>query len=205
MKRLAILFLCVQAAFALSASEAMEKSKVWFKSSKAWSFKFRAESFLAGEPSSNIQKGDLLVGEGNRFRLSIPGITFISDGESLWQWNIEQKQVLIKAVADLESSLHPSELLFKYLNCKALSLKEESWKSKKVYVLKLSPDQYADQFAEMEVWLSDKDFSPVRLYTVDVMGNSTWYDVSEWKTLKNVDKEKFKFKSSPGVDEIDMR
>lgn len=205
MKILAVLFLCANMVFAISATEAMEKSKNWFKSSDTWSFKFRAETFLADSPSSGIQSGELLVGSKNRFRLSIPGITFISDGESLWQWNIEQKQVLIKAVADLESSLHPSELLFKYLNCKALSLKENEWKGKKVYVLTLSPEQYADQFVEMEVWLSQKDFSPVRLYTVDVMKNSTWYDVSEWKTLKNVKPENFKFKTPAGIDEIDMR
>ena len=72
-------------------------------------------------------------------------------------------------------------------------------------MLTLSPEQYADQFVEMEVWLSQKDFSPVRLYTVDVMKNSTWYDVSEWKTLKNVKPENFKFKTPAGIDEIDMR
>lgn len=205
MKKFVLLLLCVQMSFAVTAKEAMEKSKAWFKSSKTWSFKFKAETFMPSNPGSGVQKGDLLVGEGNRFRLSIPGITFISDGESLWQWNVEQKQVLIKAVADLESSLHPSELLFKYLNCEALEIKETLWKGKNAFILKLSPKQYADQFTEMEVWLSAKDYSPLRLYTVDVMGNSTWYDVSEWTTKKNVKKEDFQFKVPKGIDEIDMR
>lgn len=205
MKLLVAFLFCANMAFAISAAEVMQKSKDWFKSSNSWSFKFRAETFLSDSPTSGVQKGDLLVGDGNKFRLSIPGITFISDGESLWQWNIEQKQVLIKAVADLESSLHPSELLFKYLNCKVLEMKDGSWKGKDVYVLKLSPEQYKDQFVEMEVWLSKKDFSPVRLFTIDVMGNSTWYDVSQWKVEKNVQLDRFKFKTPKGIDEIDMR
>lgn len=205
MKLLVAFLFCANMAFAISAAEVMQKSKDWFKSSNSWSFKFRAETFLSDSPTSGVQKGDLLVGDGNKFRLSIPGITFISDGESLWQWNIEQKQVLIKAVADLESSLHPSELLFKYLNCKALEMKDGSWKGKDVYVLKLSPEQYKDQFVEMEVWLSKKDFSPVRLFTIDVMGNSTWYDVSQWKVEKNVQLDRFKFTTPKGIDEIDMR
>lgn len=192
-------------AFALTAEEAMEKSKSWFKSGKAWRLEFQFQVFYSESPDIVSQKGKLLVADGDRFALDVAGIKFYSDGESMWQYNPEQKQVLIKAVEDLSSAFHPSELLFKYLNCKARELKEAEYNKQKLWVLKLDPSKYAGQFDQMEVWLSQKDFSPVRLFTVDPSGNSSWYNIMNLKVVKQVSPDDFKFKSVKGVDEIDMR
>ena len=192
-------------AFALTADEAMEKSKNWFKSGKAWKLEFQVQMFYSETPDIVSQKGSLMVADGDRFTLDIAGIKFYSDGESLWQHNVEQKQVLIKAVEDLSSSLHPSELLFKYLGCKARELKEAEFNKQKLWVLKLDPSKYAGQFDQMEVWLSQKDFSPVRLFTVDPSGNATWYNIMNLKVVKQVSPDDFKYKPVKGVDEIDLR
>ena len=204
----AILFsvmLVAPSLFALTADEAMEKSKAWFKSGKAWSLDFRVQVFYADSPDIASQNGKLLVADGDRFVLDMAGIKFYSDGESLWQHNVEQRQVLIKAVEDLSSSLHPSELLFKYLNCKAKEIADGEFGGQKLWVLKLDPSKYAGQFTQMEVWLSKKDFSPVRLFTVDPSGNGSWYNIVNLKVMKKVSAEDFKYKPVKGVDEIDMR
>ncbi len=198
-------FMAVQSLWAMSADEVMAKSKNWFKSGKAWSLEFRLQVFYAESPDIVSQQGKLLVAEGDKFALDISGIKFYSDGESLWQYNVEQKQVLIKAVEDLSSSLHPSELLFKYLNCKARELGEGDFNGKKLWVLKLNPEKYAGQFSEMEVWLDKKDYSPARLLTVDPAGNASWYNIINLKVVKNISPEEFKYKSVKDVDEIDMR
>lgn len=194
-----------QTAFALTAKEAMEKSKAWFKSARAWSLDYQVQVFYADSPDFASQKGSLLVTSGDKFVLDIAGIKFYSDGESLWQYNVEQKQVLIKAVEDLSSQLHPSELLFKYLNCDAREMSEGEFNGKKLWVLKLDPSKYEGQFSQMEVWLSKKDFSPVRLFTVDPEGNGSWYNIVNLKVVKKFSDNDFKYKSIPGVDEIDMR
>lgn len=200
-----LLLVATQVVLAVTASEAMEKSKAWFKSGEAWSLDFRVQVFYADSPDIASQNGKLLVADGDRFVLDMAGIKFYSDGESLWQHNIEQKQVLIKAVEDLSSSLHPSELLFKYLNCKANEIAEGEFGGQKLWVLKLDPSKYAGQFTQMEVWLSKKDFSPVRLFTVDPSGNGSWYNIVNLKVMKKVSAEDFKYKPVKGVDEIDMR
>ena len=203
-----ILFLSLavaQGVFALTAEQVLDKSKAWFKSGKAWSLNFKAQVFQADSPEIRTQSGSLVVTEGDKFKLDLSGIKFYSDGESLWQWNVEQKQVLIKAVEDLSSSLHPSELLFKYLNCKALEMGEAELSKQKLWTLKLDPSKYAGQFTKMEVWLSQKDFSPVRLLTEDPAGNTTWYNIIDMKVVKSVSNDDFKYKPVAGVDEIDMR
>jgi outer membrane lipoprotein carrier protein len=189
----------------MTADEAMDRSKAWFKSGKAWGLEFRVQVFYSESPDIASQNGKLLVADGDRFVLDMAGIKFYSDGESLWQYNVEQNQVLIKAVEDLSSALHPSELLFKYLNCKANSIAEGEFGGQKLWVLKLDPSRYAGQFTQMEVWLSKKDFSPVRLYTVDPAGNASWYNIVNLKVMKKVSADDFKFKPVKGVDEIDMR
>ena len=148
-----VVALAANCVFALSADEAMEKSKAWFKSGKAWNLDFRVQVFYADSPDIASQNGKLLVAEGDRFVLDMAGIKFYSDGESLWQHNVEQKQVLIKSVEDLSSSLHPSELLFKNLNCKAKEISEGEFNNQKLWVLKLDPSKYKGQFTQMEVWL----------------------------------------------------
>ena len=203
-----ILFLSlalVQGVFALTADQILDKSKAWFKSGKAWSLSFKAQLFQSDSPEIRTQSGSLVVTEGDKFKLDLSGIKFYSDGESLWQWNVDQKQVLIKAVEDLSSSLHPSELLFKYLNCKALEMGEAEFSKQKLWTLKLDPAKYAGQFTRMDVWLSKKDFSPVRLYTEDPAGNASWYNITDLKVVKDVSNDDFKYKPVPGVDEIDMR
>ena len=200
-----VLFFAVLPVMSVTADEAMEKSKAWFKSGKAWDLSFRVQVFYVDSPEIASQDGKLLVAEGDRFVLEMAGIKFYSDGESLWQHNVEQKQVLIKAVEDLSSSLHPSELLFKYLNCKAKSISEGEFGGEKLWVLKLDPSKYAGQFTQMEVWLSKKDFSPKRLFTVDPSGNGSWYNIVNLKVMKKVSAEDFKYKPIKGVDEIDMR
>ncbi|HHX15353.1 MAG TPA: outer membrane lipoprotein carrier protein LolA [Fibrobacter sp.] len=190
---------------ASSATEVLDKSKAWFKSGSSWSLNFHVKVFPAGSPDVSEQRGSLLVGEKNRFRLVVPGIVFFSDGVSLWQWNQDQKQVLIKAIEDLSSTLHPSGLLFKYLNCRATAVREEVWKNKPVYVLTLDPSKYDDQFKDMEVWLSAKDYSPVRLFTTDDLGNASQYEISDLKIVKKTTIADFTFKGSKEIDEIDMR
>jgi len=150
------------------------------------------------------RKGTLITSVNNRFALTMPEMQVISDGKNLWQHNPLQKQVLIKLISDLENKLQPSEILFRYLNTKAVSVKNELWKNKTANVVSLNPDKYKDQFKSMEVWLSPADCSPVRLHTIDNFGNDTWYSIENLTKSKFSEKD-FKFNPPAGTDEIDMR
>jgi outer membrane lipoprotein carrier protein len=202
-------FFCLFIGFGVSpaqnADSVMTKSAQWFHASRGWSLDFGVILYYADSPETATQQGSLLVGENNRFRLTIPGIVFYSDGITIWQWNKDQKQVLIKSVEDLSSTLHPSELLFKYLNCKATAVKKDVWKGQPVYVLTLNPSRYGKQFKAMEVWLSAGDYSPVRLCTTDSMGNVSWYNISNLRRQQKIADAEFLYKHSKDVDEIDMR
>jgi outer membrane lipoprotein carrier protein len=69
----------------------------------------------------------------------------------------------------------------------------------------LDASKYGKDFSEMEVWLSTKDASPMRLVSIDRLGNASNYEISNLKKLDRVNRDDFVLKPTKGVDIIDMR
>jgi len=203
-KLFTMLFLLSLPAMAAQADSLLQCSAKYFGKNAELKFNFQMLTRVA-TTGEEIQKSGMLITSGeNKFALTMSDLQVMSDGVNLWQYNPLQKQVLIKLISDLENKLQPSEILFRYLNTKAISAKNELWKNKNVNALNLNPSKYKDQFKAMEVWLLPTDCSPVRLHTIDNFGNDTWYSIENLTKGKFSDKE-FKFKAPAGVDEIDMR
>jgi len=199
-----LMLILIAPVFAAEADSLLKCSADYFGKNAEIKFNFQMYTRVASTGEEIQKSGTLLASTKNRFALTMPDLQVISDGVNLWQYNPLQKQVLIKLVSDLENKLQPSEILFRYLNTKAVSTKKEVWKTKSVNAVSLNPDKYKDQFKAMEVWLSPADCSPVRLHTIDNFGNDTWYSIENLSKGKFADKE-FKFSLPAGVDEIDMR
>lgn len=183
----------------------MALSRKWFDSGKAWSLDFRVRVDYAGSPETGIQGGNLLVTGKDMFRLKISGMEIYCDGKNFWQWNKETNQVLLKLLEDMESNMHPSELLFKYLSCKPIEMKREKIGGKQANAVRLDASRYGKDFAEMEVWLSAADASPMRLVIVDPLRNVSTYDISNLKRVDSVKVSDFVLVPAKGVDVIDMR
>ena len=200
----ALLLFCASLVLAGPADSLLARSAQLFSGKQSLSLDFSLRVLQAATGGESQTQGSLLVGERNRFKLRVPGMEFYSDGVQLWQYNPAQKQVMVKLLADLESQFHPSEILFKYQQCKPRSLRSELWQGRKVHVLQLDPSRYKGQFTEMEVWLYPVSLAPLRLKTVDNLHNLSWYTVSNLMKVKTSDKD-FVFVPPKGVDEIDMR
>jgi outer membrane lipoprotein carrier protein len=198
------LLLFLSPVLAAEADSLLKCSANYFGKNTEIKFNFQMLTRVASTGEEIQKSGTLLTANQNRFALTMPDLQIISDGVNLWQYNHLQKQVLIKLVSDLENKLQPSEILFRYLNTKAVNAKKELWKTQSVNVLSLNPDKYKDQFKAMTVWLSPIDCSPVRLHTIDNFGNDTWYSIENLVKEKFAEKE-FKFNAPSDVDEIDMR
>lgn len=199
-----IIILALTPALATQADSLLKCSANYFGKDAELKFSFQMLTRITSTGEEMQRSGTLITSTKNRFALTMPDMQIMSDGVNLWQYNTPQKQVLIKLISDLENKLQPSEILFRYLNTKAISAKKEVWKNKSVHSLSLNPDKYKDQFKSMEVWLNQNDCSPVRLHTIDNFGNDTWYSIENLTKEKFSEKD-FKFKAPLGTDEIDMR
>ena len=191
-------------ALATQADSLLQCSANYFGKNAGIKFNFQMLTRVANTGEEIQKSGTLITSGENKFALTMSDLQVMSDGVNLWQYNPLQKQVLVKLISDLENKLQPSEILFRYLNTKAINVKKEFWKGKNVHALNLNPSKYKDQFKAMEVWLLPTDCSPVRLHTIDNFGNDTWYSIENLNKGKFSDKE-FKFNVPTGVDEIDMR
>lgn len=191
--------------FAQDAKSVLQKSSEFFDRADYIYIDFSVKTHYDVTDETNVSDGDLLVGDGDEFRLRVPGLEYYSDGVNLWQVNIASKQVLAKSLLDLDGGLHPSELLFRYLRCKPLSVKKDKLDGQDVYVLQLDPTGEIKIATTMEVWLDATDYSPVRLKTTDVSGNTSWYTIKDLKTNLQVKAADFVYKAPKGVEVIDMR
>jgi len=203
-KLLTLLLLLGLPALANQADSLLQCSANYFGKNAEFKFNFQMLTRVASTGEEIQKSGTLITSNQNKFALTMSDLQVMSDGVNLWQYNPLQKQVLIKLISDLENKLQPSEILFRYLNTKAISVKKELWKGKNVHALSLNPSKYKDQFKAMEVWLLPTDCSPVRLHTIDNFSNDTWYSIENLNKGKFSEKE-FKFNTPSGVDEIDMR
>ncbi|HSQ42841.1 MAG TPA: outer membrane lipoprotein carrier protein LolA [Fibrobacteraceae bacterium] len=159
-------------------------------------------------PDGAIQssyQGSLSLGNGDRFHLRLPGQEICSDGATLWQYSVTQHQVLIKNSADMEGGLHPSEMLFRYLRCKPMNIRQDKFQGVPVHILELDASQQIKSLTSMEVWLKDSDQTPVKLITVDKTGSSVIYSISNLRKNSTLNDQTFQFQAPAGVEEIDMR
>jgi len=191
--------------FAQDAKSVLQKSSDFFDQADNIYIDFSVKTHYEVTDETNVSDGDLLLGDGDEFRLRVPGLEYYSDGVNLWQVNTASKQVLAKSLLDLDGGLHPSELLFRYLRCKPLAVKKDQLDGQEVYVLQLDPTGEIKIATKMEVWLDAKNFSPLRLKTIDVSKNTSWYTIKDLKTNIQVKHEDFVYKAPKGVEVIDMR
>jgi outer membrane lipoprotein-sorting protein len=199
------LFVLQSKAWGQSAAETLQKSATFFEQAGTLAFDFQVKIQYEITEEQAEYTGDLLLGDQDKFRLRIPGSHLYSDGISLWQYNLEQKQVLVKSLLDLDGKLHPSEILFQYLKCKPLQVKKDKLEGKTVFVLDLEPAGKLAGINTMQVWLHEKSFAPVRIKTIDVSNNISWYTISEIKTKVAAKEADFMFTAPAGVETLDMR
>lgn len=207
MRRMAILGLLFSAMFtwAGEADNVLHQSGERFKSAKYWTLNFNMSVGSASTGTKSGYKGELLLGPNDKFRLKVPGQQYTSDGLTLWQYVVAQKQVMVKNVADLQGALHPSEALFRYLKCKPISMTKQTQQGIAIYVMKLDPTGQVKGFTGMEVWLKVSDQTPIRLTTTDRTGTTATYDISDLTPNPPLKDADFKFVTPEGVEEIDMR
>jgi outer membrane lipoprotein carrier protein len=199
------LFVLVCSSFASEAESILAKSGERLKSAKIWSMDFRVESRVSDGSVQAAYKGDFLLGSGDRFRLRLPGQHYYSDGISLWQYNELQKQVMIKNSVETDGGMHPSEVMFRYLKCKPLSLSKGVFQGVPVHIIQLDPKGQVKAFTAMEVWLKESDQTPVKIVTTDKTGSTTLYEITNLRKDPNLGDSAFRFVATKDVEEIDMR
>ena len=180
-----------------------------FDASKAYSVDFIIGMNYVGEPATE-QKGRITV-QGNRFFLKMKDQQFVSDGQTLWIYMPEEKEVQILNVADQAewSNLSPISLLQQYCSndfmSRSLGLTMED--SKEVEHLEFTPvDKDQDVFkVRISYDQNSKEVSRIKTFNKDgsritIDANKYQYDITTTASVFTLDTEKLE-----GVHIEDLR
>ena len=136
----------------------------------------------------------------------MPNNVLITDGETVWQYSVANKQVIIDQADKNGTNQLPGDFLLKYADGYAPKLVgEELLNGKQCYVLNLKSVSGDDYYQKIKVWIDKKKYYTQKIEQYDINDNVNIYTMKS--VLKNlpVSDTKFHFTVPPGVEIIDLR
>jgi outer membrane lipoprotein carrier protein len=187
------------------ANAALRKAIEYHRQAKDLSLKFQATVYNAALDKEDRYQGKLLLKGANKFRLEIPGGTYVSDGTTYWEYHAQTHQVIEKSAKDMEDKPLPGEVLLRFLDSKPLSVKPAVDGGKEFLDLSLDPARAMKNLDSLAVLLDKSDYSVHRISSRDVSGNEAEYTVTSIKRNAGIKEKEFAFAIPKGAEVVDMR
>lgn len=155
------------------------------------------EKTLSFEGGRSVSHTGYLKMMGERFRINVQNQEVISDGESLWQINKLDEEVLIKPY-DPEEGFSPNALF--NLSSKGMTTKRFSKRELEsgtvAWPVQLVPEDPAEkQYSKVHVYISTESHLPVFIKTWLKNGSVVKYDIQKMQTnVPDLTKESFVFR-----------
>lgn len=183
---------------------ALSKAIAFHREAKDLSLKFRAKVYNAALDTEEEYQGRLLL-KGDKFRLEIPGGTYVSDGKSFWEYHPKTKQAILKQASEMEGRPLPGDVLLRFLDSDPLSLAPVKDGGKEYLEMRLDPSRAMKNLDSLAVRLDKRDYSLHRVSSRDVSGNEARYTVVSVKRNAGLKDKEFAFTPPKGAEVVDMR
>lgn len=187
------------------ARDALRKSVIFHRQARDIAFKFEAEVHHSDLDKRDTYQGRLLLKDSTRFRLEIPGATYVSDGETFWVYHQKNEQVVVRAASEMAGQPLPGEVLLRFLDSEPLSVARVKAGGKEILELRLDPSRAMKNLDSLSVQLDRKDHSLRRIASRDVNGNESVYTLLSVKRNGGIKDREFVFTPPKGVEVVDMR
>jgi outer membrane lipoprotein carrier protein len=186
------------------ARAALRKAIAFHREAKDLSLKFKASVYNSALDKQDKYDGKLLL-KGAKFRLEIPGGTYVSDGDSYWEYHAQNHQVILKRAKDIQDQPLPGDVLLRFLDSDPISISRTKAGGKECLELRLDPSHAMKNLDSLAVLLGRSDFSVQRISSRDVSGNEAEYTVTSVKRNAGLKDGEFAFAIPKGTDVVDMR
>ncbi|MCK4858730.1 MAG: outer membrane lipoprotein carrier protein LolA [candidate division Zixibacteria bacterium] len=203
---LRIIVLVVLLAGGLAAADAIEiteKSEALY--ARAGSFKANFIQVVATGDFFDDEEtaGILLMEYPDRFRLETPEQVITCDGDTLWSYSVENKQVLVEPVSQVGDMVTPADYLFNFKENYEIefdtTLVEGEVEMHRLNLRAKDDDQYV---RSLQLYVSTENYAVVRVVYKDINENQITIDFSDLKLGIDLDKKDFRFKPPRGVEEV---
>lgn len=186
------------------AKAALKKAVVFHREAKDLALQFEAEVWNEDQERSDKYRGKLLLKGADRFRLEIPGGTYVSDGKSLWEYHPKNKQAILRSASEPGHPM-PGEVLLRFLDADPISVRKAKVEGKDCLELRLDPAKAMKSLDSLSVFLDRRDHSLKRMVSRDVSGNEARYTLVSVKRDGGIKDREFTFTPPKGVEVVDMR
>lgn len=186
------------------ARAALRRAVVFHRQAADLSLRFQAEVYNADLDKRDTYKGRLLLKDSTRFRLEVPGGTYVSDGKVFCEYHAKNKQAVIRPAGEMQGDL-PANVLLRFLDADPLSVARVKEAGKEYLELVLDPSRVMKSLDSLSVRLDRKDHSLRRVDSRDANGNEARYTLLSVKRNAGVGDKEFTFAPPKGTDVVDMR
>ncbi|MFP4520834.1 MAG: LolA family protein [Fibrobacterota bacterium] len=201
-----ILVLLVSAVFSADPDKYLAAYNRAYESLKSVEADFKVETNIMLTGENSVQKGKFIFMKPDMFRVDLKKLKIVSDGVNYWQYSVKNNQVVINDVADVSSSLLPTEILYDYSRkYNASNMGTVSISGEKTHKLRLQRKDGQKSSVRTTVYLSVNSNLPVKIESLDSDGNLTSYYFRNYALNKEYAPGLFIFKIPSECEIIDMR
>jgi outer membrane lipoprotein carrier protein len=196
------------AAFALGAGEVADGVQKKYSALNDLSASFNQESRVVTLGRSRFKEGTILFKKPGRMRwdYSPPDPQLIvSDGETLWYYRQEQKQVFIRNLGSVFAIQTPLLFLFgegRLADQFLWEEKELTADGEGTYLLEMTPRSETPDLVSLALAVREGDFSIAATVLTDAFGNVTRLDFSEERENQGLEEGPFTFEVPEGSEVI---
>jgi outer membrane lipoprotein-sorting protein len=163
------------------------------------STKFSLTIYWSVREKEEKKEGSIALAPGNRFRVVAGSETYVSNGETLWDYNAKANQVAINRLAEVDKSMLPSQLFASYVATCPFREKERKGG---LAVLTCKNDSAT---ATIDAWVNANTGAIVKCVMTDRNDNLFTYTFAKTTFGKKNSKEAFEFAIPTTARVIDMR
>ena len=142
----------------------------------------------------------------NRLRLEEVHQTIISDGESVWTYLPENRQVIVSTVQESKVRMSPDEFLFNKSNQYQYDLEgQEEIGEGNFYVLKLTPVEAFDGISELRLWVDADTWLTRKVVYSDDVGSEITLRFMDFQLNHAIPSHLFRMTPAPDIEWVDLR
>lgn len=196
------LVLCA-ALLASTASDIVDRSEALYSKAGVFSARFTQTVSTGDFFDDEKLEGTLIMSYPKQFRIDTPEQVIVSNGDTLWSYSAENRQVVIEAVAKSKETITPADYLFNFKQNYTLEY-DSSDVIDKTSVQRLSlRAKSKDHFVRtMKVYINSTTNQIRRVIYRDLNDNKITLDFSDWKLGIKAEPHQFRFKTPRGVEEV---
>jgi len=141
-----------------------------------------------------------------RWDYKVPNQKFISDGQTLWFYQPEEKQVLVsnaeKMIKEFGFLVGEGDLRRDF---KLLSTQESSSSKEDQVIIEMAPKESHPAVSRLSLTIDKKSYFIVQVDIYDGLGNVTRTRFTHFRTNINLSSSFFQFQAPPGTEVIKMQ